>query len=69
MKAVAIVHNARPEPRVRITTGNLDMNRHYRPQVNVLDRPAAKGHDVAGHHEIVLPLLRLEILRAAGASA
>jgi hypothetical protein len=65
MKAVAVVHNARPHPRVRIVTGNLDMNRHYRPRVNVLDRPAVEGHEVSGHHEIVLPLLRLEILRAA----
>jgi hypothetical protein len=67
LKAVAVVHNARPNPRVRIVTGNLDMNRHYRPRVNVLDRPAVEGHDVAGHHEIVLPLLRLEVLRLAAA--
>jgi hypothetical protein len=67
LKAVALVHNARgaEAPRLRITTGNLDMIRHYRPRVNVLERPAEKGYDVAGHHEILLPLLRVAILAAA----
>jgi hypothetical protein len=68
LKAVAMAHNARPEARIRITTGNLDMNRHYRPRVNVLERPAEHGYDVAGHHEIVLPLLRLAVLDALGAA-
>ncbi len=67
LKAVAIVHNARAAEgspaRVRITTGNLDMLRHYRPRVNVLERPAEQGFDVAGQHELVVPLLRLWILK------
>jgi hypothetical protein len=70
LKAVALVHNARAgeghaDARIRIRTGNLDMLRHYRPRVNVLDRPAVEGFDVAGHHELTLPLLRLAILVAA----
>ncbi|MDJ0522443.1 MAG: hypothetical protein QNJ90_10275 [Planctomycetota bacterium] len=70
LKAVAMVHNARAheEPdaaKLRITTGNLDMLRHYRPRVNVLERPAQQGYDIAGQHEYVLPLLRLAILEAA----
>ncbi len=72
LKAVALVHNARAAtgaPPLRIVTGNLDMLRHYRPRVNVLERPAAEGYDVAGHHEIVVPLLRVAILSAAEASA
>jgi hypothetical protein len=68
LKAVAVVHNAGRGKRVRITTGNVDFLRHYRPRVNVLERPAVKGHDLAGHHEIVVPLLRAAILRAAGAA-
>jgi hypothetical protein len=68
MKAVALVHNARGEggasEPLGITTGNLDMLRHYRPRVNVLERPALRGYDVAGHHEITLPLLRLAVLAA-----
>jgi hypothetical protein len=62
MKAVAMVHNAQPGRRVRLTTGNLDMLRQYRPRVNVIERPAEQGFDVAGHHEINLPLLRLAVL-------
>jgi hypothetical protein len=67
LKAVAIVHNASREAgtRVRITTGNLDFLRHYRPRVNVVERPAEKGYDLAGHHELMVPLLRAAILRAA----
>jgi hypothetical protein len=64
LKAVAMVHNADPKRRVRLTTGNLDMIRHYRPRVNVLERPAEKGFEVTGHHEINLPLLRLAVLDA-----
>ena len=64
-----MVHNARAHEggtgRLRITTGNLDMLRHYRPRVNVLERPAEQGFDIAGQHEYVLPLLRLAILAAA----
>jgi hypothetical protein len=65
MKAVAVVHNASPGRRVRITTGNLDFLRHYRPRVNVVERPAVAGYDLAGHHEILLPLLRVAVLAAA----
>jgi hypothetical protein len=66
MKAVAIVHNADPSRRVRMTTGNLDFLRQYRPRVNVLERPAEAGFEVLGHHEITLPLLRVAVLAAAG---
>ncbi|MFV1959496.1 MAG: hypothetical protein ACC662_08810 [Planctomycetota bacterium] len=74
LKAVAVVHNARAaeDPQARpleITTGNLDMLRHYRPSVNVLQRPAVKGYDLSGHHEIMIPLLRAAILAAADARA
>jgi hypothetical protein len=73
LKAVAMVRNAfaaeQAEPRtLRITTGNLDMLRQYRPRVNVLERPAVRGFDVAGQHEYTLPLLRLAILAAAAES-
>jgi hypothetical protein len=69
LKAVAIVHNAGAGKRVRITTGNVDFLRHYRPRVNVIERPAEKGYDLAGHHEVVVPLLRAAILRAAAGPA
>ncbi len=47
-----------------ITTVNMDMIRHYRPSQNVIGRTVApgRGHDLIGHHEIMLPLLRTAIL-------
>jgi len=47
-------------------TANLDMLRHYRPRVNVLERPGGEALELTGHHEINVPLLRWSILRAAG---
>ena len=48
----------------RLTTVNLDMLRQYRTMQNVVTRPVARGqgHDLAGHHEIMLPLLRQAII-------
>jgi hypothetical protein len=47
----------------RLTTANLDMIQHYRPRANVLTRPVSRpGIAITGHHEILLPLLRLAIL-------
>ena len=31
----------------------------------VVERPADKGYDIAGHHEINVPLLRMAVLAAA----
>jgi hypothetical protein len=50
-----------------VTAGNLDMIQHYRPKVNVLERPVDRGIDLTGHHEILVPLLRLETLRRLAA--
>jgi len=63
VKAVTLQNNLRGEP-LSITTANFDMLRHYRPRVNVVERPAAKGYDFAGHHEIMMPLFRLALLGA-----
>ena len=44
-----------------LTTVNVDQIQHYRPRMNVLERPTrgagARGLSITGHHEIVLPLL------------
>jgi hypothetical protein len=61
VKAVTLANNLRKSP-LRITTANFDQLRHYRPRVNVVERPAAQGYDFAGHHEIMLPLFRLAML-------
>ncbi|MFQ6094315.1 MAG: hypothetical protein ACE5OR_16845 [bacterium] len=46
------------------TTANFDMIQHYRPRVNVVQRPTqSSGHGFAitGHHEILIPLLAVGI--------
>lgn len=44
------------------TTANMDQIQHYRPRVNVLERPGEKGISLTGHHEILLPLLRFAVI-------
>jgi len=43
-----------------LTTVNFDQIQHYRPRVNVVERPTraegARGYSLTGHHEILLPL-------------
>lgn len=42
------------------TTANFDMIQHYRPRMNVVQRPTqngGKGYMFTGHHEIMIPLL------------
>ena len=63
LKAVSVARNLGANLD-HLTTVNLDMLRHYRPAQNVVSRPVApgRGHDLAGHHEILLPLLRQAII-------
>ena len=43
------------------TTVNLDFLQHYRPRVNVVERPHAgsggRGIAITGHHELLVPLI------------
>jgi len=43
-----------------LTTVNFDQIQHYRPRVNVVERPTraegASGYSLTGHHEILVPL-------------
>lgn len=58
LKAVTIVRNL-GFPLENFYTAVFDMNMHYRPQVNIVDRPTAsggKGYYFIGHHEIMIPL-------------
>jgi hypothetical protein len=72
LKAVSVARNLGANLDC-MTTANFDMIRHYRPHQNVVTRPVVpgRGHEVIGHHEILLPLLRqavIEELAAAGKS-
>ncbi|MBI5183716.1 MAG: hypothetical protein HY999_05070, partial [Nitrospinae bacterium] len=44
----------------------MDMIQHYRPVINVIDRPTqegGRGYSLIGHHEIMIPLLYDMIVR------
>lgn len=60
LKAVSAVRNL-GHPLAGFTTVNLDFLQHYRPRVNVVERPHAgaggAGYALTGHHEIMIPLL------------
>lgn len=65
LKAVSSVRNLRHELR-NFTTVNLDFLQHYRPRVNVVERPHAQsgghGYSLTGHHEILIPLLAAALI-------
>jgi len=53
----------------RITSVNLDFMRHYRAQMNVVERPTrkgGKGYSIVGQHEILVPLLSAAVIEAHG---
>ncbi len=66
--------SSRPFPRVRnlghplggFTTANFDFLQHYRPRVNVVERPHAgsggTGYAITGHHELMIPLLAAALI-------
>jgi hypothetical protein len=65
LKAVSTVRNLGHELR-DFTTVNLDFIQHYRPRVNVVERPHAQagghGYALTGHHEIMIPLLAAALI-------
>ena len=60
LKAVSVVRNL-GYPLANFTTANFDFLQHYRPKLNVVERPHARsgghGYSITGHHEIMIPLL------------
>ena len=66
LKAVSTVRNL-GHPLGEFTTVNFDFLQHYRPRVNVVERPHAggaggKGYALTGHHEIMIPLLAAALI-------
>lgn len=60
LKALTIARNLHEGRPTGFTTCDLDMHRHYRPRVNVVQRPTlagGRGYEITGHHEIMVPLL------------
>ena len=67
LKALTIARNLNAGKPTAFTTCDLDMQRHYRPRVNVVQRPtqgSGKGYEITGHHEIMVPLLVWGVVEA-----
>jgi len=67
LKALTIARNLNDGRPVGFTTCDLDMQRHYRPRVNVVQRPVlagGEGYEITGHHEIMVPLLAWAVIEA-----
>ncbi len=59
LKVLTVVRNL-GYPANGFMTANFDMIQHYRPRVNVVERPTQNGGEgftITGHHEIMIPLL------------
>ncbi len=65
LKAVSVVRNLGC-PLREFTTINMDFIQHYRPRVNVVERPhtlsGGRGIALTGHHELMLPLLAAALI-------
>jgi hypothetical protein len=65
LKAVSVVRNL-GNPLAGFTTANFDFLQHYRPKLNVVERPHArsggKGYAITGHHELMIPLLAATLI-------
>lgn len=65
LKAVSVVRNL-GHPLANFTTVNFDFLQHYRPKVNVVERPHTRagghGYSITGHHEIMIPLLAAALI-------
>jgi len=68
LKALSLARNLGHVVR-NFTTVNMDMIQHYRPTVNVVQRPVlsgGRGYSLTGHHEIMIPLLAAAVCEESG---
>lgn len=64
LKAISLARNLGHQVD-HFTTVNMDFLQHYRPTVNVVNRPTrrgGKGYSLIGHHEIMFPLLAAAVM-------
>ncbi len=60
LKALTVARNVNGGKPTDFTAADFDMQRHYRPRVNVVQRPVlagGEGFEITGHHELMIPLL------------
>ena len=65
LKALSVARNLGADL-AGLTTVNFDQIQHYRPRVNVVERPTraagGRGYALTGHHEILVPLFAAAVL-------
>jgi hypothetical protein len=69
LKALTIARNLNAGRPQNFVSVDLDMQRHYRPRMNVVQRPtlhSGKGYEITGHHEIMVPLLAWAVVERLG---
>jgi hypothetical protein len=69
LKALTIARNLDHGRPTHFTTCDFDMLRHYRPRVNVVQRPTLEGgagYEITGHHEIMVPMLVWAVMDKLG---
>jgi hypothetical protein len=67
LKALTIARNLGEGRPTGFLAADFDMIRHYRPRVNVVERPTRGGGTgllLTGHHELMLPLLTWAVREA-----
>jgi hypothetical protein len=72
LKALTIARNLNAGRPRDFVTCDLDMQRHYRPRMNVVQRPtldSGKGYEITGHHELMVPLLAWAVVEKLSTSA
>ena len=60
LKALTVARNLGAGKPTHFTAVDCDMIRHYRPRLNVVQRPTqdgGAGHLLTGHHELLVPLI------------
>ena len=69
LKALTVARNLNGGKPTHFTAADFDMERHYRPRMNVVERPVlagGEGFEVTGHHELMIPLLAWAVAEALG---
>ena len=70
LKALTVCRNVNGGAPRAFVAADLDMIRHYRPRVNVVERPTrtggGRGYQIIGHHEVMVPLLAWAVVEELG---
>lgn len=68
LKALTVCRNVNGGRPGAFVAADFDMLRHYRPRMNVVERPTrsggGRGYQITGHHELMVPLLAWAVAEA-----